>query len=242
MDWSTLPEELLTVEVYAVDGSGHHPRIYLGYYNNKPMNLLGVTDERGYDFSGWMNSKILQKCYDMGFSSADIYIGFNDVGALDLISGSYFSFVHSHGVALNGFLCNANGNFSCVTSNMVSNDSTRDYSSTVALVLLGCKMGDGGSQNQNNLVNTFHNKGIQVVLGFKKKIFGYHNVFTKKYNSTNGSGLWGKTFIELLAKGKTVEFAAQEATETVERKNKNKTSHGLNSIYIAGNGNTVIKH
>lgn len=34
INWSALPKENLTVEVYAVDGSGHHPRIYVGNYNN----------------------------------------------------------------------------------------------------------------------------------------------------------------------------------------------------------------
>lgn len=34
MNWSALPKEMLTVEVYAVDGSGHNPRIYVGTYNN----------------------------------------------------------------------------------------------------------------------------------------------------------------------------------------------------------------
>ncbi|MBP3692612.1 MAG: trypsin-like peptidase domain-containing protein [Clostridia bacterium] len=34
INWSALPKENLTVEVYAVDGSGHHPRIYVGTYNN----------------------------------------------------------------------------------------------------------------------------------------------------------------------------------------------------------------
>lgn len=34
VNWSSLPEERLTVKVYAVDGSGTHPLLYSGYYYN----------------------------------------------------------------------------------------------------------------------------------------------------------------------------------------------------------------
>lgn len=34
VNWSSLPEERLTIKVYAVDGSSTHPMLYSGYYNN----------------------------------------------------------------------------------------------------------------------------------------------------------------------------------------------------------------
>lgn len=257
MDWSTLPEELLTVEVYAVDGSGHHPRIYLGYYNNKPAILLGATDENGRDRSGWMNYQIEQNLYNTGFSEVGIYTGFDNDAALDLISESSFFFIHTHSNK-SSFQCSYDGEFSSVTANMIANDTTRNYSTTVCAILLGCEMGEGGAQNTNNLVNTLYNKGVSVVLGFEEETISFFNSTTKDCIDTKGTGLWAKTFISSIASGSTVQqaaLAAEAAIYDYSYKNNiyatdedgnidsdNYEMYGLKDAYIAGNGNTVIKH
>lgn len=42
IDWSILPEEVLRVEAYAVDGSGYNSLFYSGYYNNLPIHLIEI--------------------------------------------------------------------------------------------------------------------------------------------------------------------------------------------------------
>ena len=51
LNWNTLPKEELLVEVFAVDGSQAHPKLYSGYYNNAPphgsITLYGINFPEG---------------------------------------------------------------------------------------------------------------------------------------------------------------------------------------------------
>lgn len=170
MDWSTLPEELLTVEVYAVDGSGHHPRIYVGTYENrKPIYLLGATDEDGTDYSDWMTSTVRDYCYDIGCSECIKWTGFNNNAAMSAIANSSVCVIDTHG-GPDGISCYYQGEKTDLTSSMITNDTTRDYSTTRFVLLLACSCGGQTDDNSVNFVNALYNKGVDTVLGFSTPI------------------------------------------------------------------------
>lgn len=241
MDWSTLPEELLTVEVYAVDGSGHHPRIYVGTYENrKPIYLLGATDEDGTYYSDWMTSTVRDYCYDIGCSECIKWTGFNNNAAMSAIANSSVCVIDTHG-GPDGISCYYQGEKTDLTSSMITNDTTRDYSTTRFVLLLACSCGGQTDDNSVNFVNALHNKGVQTVLGFSTEIFSVVvDAEIEELIIDQGACLWAKYFLEFLGQGYTIIAAYEDALGLVFEDCGE--TYGLENKVFAGNQNQVVKH
>lgn len=132
------------------------------------------------------------------------------------------------------------------------------FSGTRCVVLMSCFAGLGGASNPNNFVNTLQSKGVQTVVGFANEITYYYNYTDADDYTTHtvvsdlGAQLWAKEFTRLLGEGKTVAQATENATlitynTQVENERLNGIDNvddycGLNSHYIAGNANQIVKH
>ena len=198
INWANLPEERLSVEVYSVDNSGTNPSIYRGYYDNrKPIYLLGETDKEGVDFSYWMTSTVRNYCYDIGCSDLNKWVGFNNYAAMSAIANSSFCVIDSHGLPTS-FECNYQGEFSNVISNMIEEDTTRDYSTTRCVLLLTCLNGYERENGRYNMVNTLQRKGVWTVVGFETSI-GYDLIpGTLNVDPEKGYCFWAREFIKEL--------------------------------------------
>ena len=239
IDWDSLPEENLLVQVYAVDNSGVYPLIFQGYYDNrKPINLIGMTDAEGFDFSVWINSTVRGYCEDIGCSEFNKYVGANYLGVIQLMADSSYCVISTHGSST-GIDCNYQGNFSYLTTTNL-NTLTEDYFNTTRCVLLdACSTASGGANNQNNFVNTLYSRGVQSVVGFQEETYFF---FDENNNvvSDKGNKLWATVFTRCLSEAKTIDEAIQEATNAVYLEHNQ--FYGLDSHYVAGDRYQVVKH
>lgn len=248
IDWSTLPEERLRVTVYAVDNSGYHPAFYDKYYDNrKPICLLGMTDENGHDFSSWITSEVKEYCEDIGCSDFIKYIGANKGGVVEIIRKSSYSAVSTHGTSSSISWClhpddTENIERGALTTSDLETLSDDCFDTTRCLLLDACSTGYGGASNTNNIVNMFHSKGVWTVIGFQAETFYYYYTDTNEVIPDQGNKLWATEFTKQLSYGKTVAQAVDAALNAVIAKHGSNNLCGLDSVYIAGDSNQVVKH
>ncbi len=238
IDWESLPREILTVQVYAVDGSGYHPCIYNQTFDNrKSIYLFAETDYDGYERIHWLSSTVRQYCENIGTSEVNVYSHFADYHIIDAIYKSRFFLIHTHGNSNSVEYNIYNSEPHYLYSSDFNDYSDTYFSNTNCVTVMACSTASGGASNNNNLVNTLKNKGVQTVVGFKDEITSFYINF--KIVDTEGSGLWGKTYIYYLSKGYSVEQAVILSKNAVKKGNN---YYGFDTYYIAGNANQVIKH
>lgn len=117
-----------------------------------------------------------------------------------------------------------------------------NYFETTRCVLLGvCSAGTGGSERPDNFVNVLQSKGVQTVVGFKERV-GYTYDENGNISDEYGEPLWSKNFIRALGEGKTVTQAKDAAMDAIKKVHIPGNYWGLDSWYIAGNANQIVKH
>lgn len=252
IDWSSLPEEKLRVVAYMVDGSGSHPQLYDAYYDNrKVISLIGMTDDEGIDFSGWMTSEVIGYCNNIGCTEVKKYIGANGAGLIELIRDSSYCVISTHGSSNSIAWClypndSANVQRGSLTTYEL-NQLSDDYFDTTRCVLLdACSTGYGGATNSSNFANTLQSKGIESVVGFEGSITAFFDPITKDAVDDKGCELWAKVFTKSLGQGYTVSSATMLALDEVKNADaelyEEHLGFGLEKVYIAGNAHQIVKH
>ena len=66
-----------------------------------------------------------------------------------------------------------------------------------------------GSASNNNIAQTFIDKGVKTVVAFEENITSAYS--GTRLLTTQGAGYWGKIFVQELGNGKTVENAKNMA-------------------------------
>ena len=250
IDWSALPEERLRVVVYAVDGSGYNPSFYSGYYDNRRViNLLGVVDWKGVDYSAWATPEHINYCYNIGTPQVNSYYGANQAGVLEIIREASYCAIYTHGTPTSIYWCfnpySDDKSSDWLEISVLKNINSSFFAGTRCLLLVACETGKG-ENTQENMVNQFQKMGIETVVGFENIVIRFYNTASKKILTTAGDGLWAVTFNKCLGEGKTVTNAAREASQTVVNEHgiEKAEEYGLlfEQCYIAGNAQQIVKH
>lgn len=206
-----------------------------------------MTDEDGHDFSSWINSTVKGYCENIGCSEFIKYIGANASGLIQIINQSSFAAISTHGSATSISWClypndPENTERGYLTSYDLESLPDDYFDSTRCLLLDACLTGYGGALNTQNLVNTFHRKGIWTVVGFQEETTFYYYTETNEVIPDQGNKLWATEFTKELGNGKSVSEAVECALTAVAYKHGSSNLCGLDSVYIAGNANQIVKH
>lgn len=261
IDWSTLPEENLRVVVHIVDGSGYNPLLYQGYYDNRmPINVIGMVDSGGVDFSTWATSEVRGYLYNIG--TPNVYVS-NSATAdeiLDKVKQSSFAVISTHGSQHSIQYCK-NPNTTSeqrgdLRWNYVNAKGSGYFSNTRCLLLNSCSSASEEISPGNSIANAFIDTGVQAVVGFEKSV--YFIADNGIVDNSIGSERWAKVFVCELGEGKTVINAKDEAIsdavasfEDKDEPNAEKRYNdafkiaeewGLTDVSVKGNGNIVVKH
>ncbi len=255
VNWSKYPEERLYLVFYAVDGSGYNDSFWTAHYDNrKPINLLGMVDEKGRKFHTAFATPMSTWCENIGCTDVNIHTGADNQDAIDIVKDSSYSVIFTHGSPTTLEMRLGNSEVD-LTATEIGSLTDGYFDSTRCLLIMACEVGYGGA-NYDNVVNAFYNKGIDTVIGFKDETwFSFYNDSTSaNYGNmvlTKGSPCWIRTFTQRLGEGKTVNEAIYdaflEATKTPgsgfdDDGNPVPADYGLGSVYVAGNINQVVKH
>ena len=264
IDWSILPEEVLRVEAYAVDGSGYNSLFYSGYYNNLPIHLIGMIDDKGKDFSAWATQEVINYAEDIGASSVVKHTGATQQNLIEYIHNSRFATIFTHGTQYTlEWKANANtedetkGSLGWMQAGAIEADY---FSNTDCLLLLSCSTASEEA-GPNNIAETIQAKGIGAVVAFKDKLTGAFA--NNKTLTTQYIGFWGKVFLRELSEGLSVESAkiiafselvqkqceiheinSNELEILIENNPEYVKQHiycGANSCVVLGNPNLVVK-
>lgn len=237
INWSDYPEEKLQVTVYAVDGTGYHPAIFNGEYDNRlPIYLSYVVATDGYNRGSWINSDIVESCGKIGCPSMHKVKATSADQIKNMIKQSSLFAISTHGNEQAVYAYN-NGSKEAFSSSLVSALPSNYFSKTRCVLLDACSTGKGGSGNPNNLVNTLHSKGVWTVVGFQEKtVFAVKN---GKVLTDRGAPLWATVFMQDLGDYSNVITAAHYATQIAEKKDG---AQGLDSVYIAGDAYQIVCH
>lgn len=148
---------------------------------------------------------------------------------------------------------------------------TNYFVDTRCVVLMSCESGKSGQMDPTNFVNVLQSKGVWTVVGFENEIHYYYtdtdpnpDIHTDDIINTNlGAQLWIAKFTKYLGEGYSVTAAKDAAFEETifanlaynnytkyeldnnlipEQIKTEKILCGLDSCYIAGNPNQVVKH
>ena len=258
VDWSTFPEEQLYLTAYALDGTGFNTTYWTGTYNNyqRPINLVGVTDEYGNKFYTTYIDPMTTWCQNIGCSTTNIYTEMNFATTKEYVQQAHYCVLFSHGDPTLGLEWRTNsGNSGLIQPSSLDYLDNNYFSDTKCLLLMSCYSGIGGATG-TNMVNAFYNKGANVVIGFQTSIFFsyYNTVGASNYRHLvvdKGAPSWARQFTQSLGEGKTVQTATLEALNTATQIPGSGTTddgtpipadYGLGSVYIAGNANKIIKH
>ena len=259
-----LPEEVLRVEAYAVDGSGYNSLFYSGYYNNLPIHLIGMIDDKGKDFSAWATQEVINYAEDIGASSVVKHTGATQQNLIEYIHNSRFATIFTHGTQYTlEWKANANtedetkGSLGWMQAGAIEADY---FSNTDCLLLLSCSTASEEA-GPNNIAETIQAKGIGAVVAFKDKLTGAFA--NNKTLTTQYIGFWGKVFLRELSEGLSVESAkiiafselvqkqceiheinSNELEILIENNPEYVKQHiycGANSCVVLGNPNLVVK-
>lgn len=251
INWSSLPEEQLRVIVYSVDGSGNNPSFYNAIYDNrKKIDVIGMRDENGFNFATWINSNVLTACNNIGYSSIGNYMGANNYAVTNMIKESSYFAITTHGNTygimcnyLSGSAPNYTNNFSDLTSWDIEALDDGYFNTTRCVLLNCCLTGNGGANDPDNFVNALHSKGVWSVVGFQEETIFYYTG-TNTVIGDKGNQLWAREFTAALGRGETINQAIGDAINAVQEAdgNLNGDQGGLDSVYVAGNINQVVKH
>lgn len=246
MDWSRYPEERLSLYLYTVDGSGANACFWTGYYDNrKAINLLGMVDEEGVKFYSAFLSPMKTWCENIGCTEVNRYTGANVNGTISTVKNASYSVIFTHG-SKESLYCCLNGTKDDVEISDINGLSNDYFDSTRCLLIMACQAGKDGV-GANNIVNAFYNKGVDTVVGFEQSLdfYYYNSPSSDEYLDLvldQGAVLWLRTFTEALGNGSTISAASNAALADVEIKHGSNNLQGLDSIYIAGNANQIVKH
>ena len=214
IDWSTLPEENLRVTAYAVDGTGIHPAFYDGYYNNQAIYLVGMIDDEGRNHASWVTQEVINYAENIGAPRVIKRTGATEENLLNCIKLSYFATVYTHGArtSLSWSIETDEGTMNSGTlqrSKMLSLDYGY-FSNTNCLLLLACSTANTeGFVSNNNIAQTFVDKGVKTVVAFREVIYSAFSGTTM--TTTQGAGYWAKIFVQELGNGATVNSAKDKA-------------------------------
>lgn len=249
MDWSQYPEENLQVVLYAVDGSGYNPAFWVGTYDNRrPINIIAMKDDTGVKFITTYTDPANTWCENIGCTAVNRFTGATNSAVINRIKESSFCIVDTHGTSttigcfLNGVERNA------LKTSHIKALTDGYFNGTRCVLLAACSCGQGGASNPDNMVNTLHSKGVETVVGFEEVIEFKRlsedetspNYFVM--NTTQRYSLWVRTFMQALGNGSTVQNAVDASLTAVEDEHGTGNTFGLDSVYIAGNANQVVKH
>lgn len=145
------------------------------------------------------------------------------------------------------------------------------FSTTRCVVLMSCESGKGGLRDPTNFVNVLQSKGVWTVVGFQENIYYYYKntdpnpeIHTDDIvNIELGAQLWVTEFTRLLGEGNNITEAkdgAYEKTISANLMANNYTRYeldnnlipeqlktegilcGLNTCYVAGDSEQIVKH
>lgn len=251
VNWSTFPEEQLYLTAYALDGTGFNTTYWTGIYDNRrPINIIGMIDDEGMKFNTAYNTvNVTTWCQNIGCTAVNKFNGAQKNAIINRIKEASFCVVDSHGLK-DTIFCYLNG--VAQANDLKSSDiyalSDGYFNGTRCVLVAACECGQGGAGSPENIVNRLHQKGVETVVGFQTKI-GFLPISEDpthedygKMNNTCGYPLWGRTFIKELGNGSTVQNACNLALNAVKEKHGNEDLWGLDSVYIAGNANQIVKH
>lgn len=240
INWSDYPEEKLRVTVYAVDGTGYHPAIFNGEYDNRlPIRVLYTIDQDGINLGSWCVTTLKQDFEKIGCSKLYKYKAINPEKVIRAIDNSSFCILSTHG-DVDGIQCMENGVATWLSSQTIENLSAGYFNGTRCVLLDSCLTGSGGSSNPKNLVNTLYRKGIETVIGFKQEIY-FEIVNGDKVSYQKGDGLWCTVFVTSLGNGKNIKNAISDAIGALHQDNP-EDLYGMDSVYVAGNIYQIVKH
>ncbi len=251
LDYASFPEEQLRVTAYAVDGSNYNNSFWSGIYDNRrPINIIGMLDDDGNKFyTAYNTTNVTTWCQNIGCTAVNKFSGAQKNAIINRIKEASFCVVDSHGLK-DTIFCYLNG--VAQANDLKSSDiyalSDGYFNGTRCVLVAACKCGQGGAGSPENIVNRLHQKGVETVVGFQTTI-GFDTISDNpthedygKMDNTCGYPLWGRTFIEALGNGSTVQNACNLALNAVKEKHGNEDLWGLDSVYIAGNANQIVKH
>lgn len=226
MDWDAFPKEELLVEVYAVDGSESHPKIYSGYYNNADphgsITLYGINHS---------DTTVRQNYYTPAVQNAISSIGVTEINgpytdeiattALDRMRTSMIWIVHTH-----GWNQGVNFNHSVYgNTNLTYNDINSLFSNSLEnerCVIYGtCSAGEGG-EGAANMVNITYEKGAMTVIGWTDITW------------VDQMNIWLENFLIASGNGDTIWEAHQYALDIISNEFEEYGFGGLDNIYIKG--------
>ena len=225
MDWDTLPKEELLVEVYAVDGSGVHPKIYSGYYNNASphgsITLYGIRHSDTNDRRLYYTSAVQNAISSIGVTGINgLFTEATATTALDKMKQSMIWTVHTHGTQLSvAFNHSEQGvtSFNYYDMYYLPSNSLKKE----RCIIYGTCYAGEGRESEENMVNITYEKGAMTVIGWT----GTTNV--------DQMNVWLENFLIASGNGATILEAHNSALQAVRNEYLSELG-GLNNIYIKG--------
>ena len=244
INWSNFVPGIYNVTVYAIGYNGNNPALQgcpTTYDTRKDATLIGMRDTNdissGRTFSTWINSAVTTSATNLG-GTVNVFGGCNNISVRERISQSAYYAIATHGWET-GITCYTDSTgYTEFTTAMVNALPNGYYNNTRCILLSACSTGKGGAGNSNNLVNTLHAKGAWTVVGFQDEIF--HNISGNTILGEWGCQLFARVFTQSLGNGNTVQQAINNANNAVMAKDG--WMCGLDTIYVAGDLNQVVKH